>query len=74
MLFLARVGPTASNDPAANRAYMPTAEALSTPAQARYQEVEAINLQQAETLLVAQQQELARGPEDQARAGPTRSL
>lgn len=69
LLFLSRTGPTASPDPAANLTYMPTAEALSKPARERYQEVEAIDLKQAETLQAAQQQEMIRGPDDPSRGG-----
>lgn len=68
LFFVARMGPTASPDPAANLAHMPTAEALSKPVQERYQEVEAINRTQAETLQLAQQQAI--GPDDPSRSGP----
>ena len=68
ILHVFRDGPNASQDPAANRAHMPTAEALSKPAQARYQEVEAINQTQAETLRMTQQ--LTIGPDDPSRGGP----
>jgi hypothetical protein len=47
---------------------MPTAEALSKPAEERYREVEAINQIQAETMREAQQQTIA--PDDPARNGP----
>ena len=38
LVFLHRTGPDASNNPAANRAHMTTADALAEPAQARYQQ------------------------------------
>ena len=38
LVFLHRTGPDASNNPAANRAHMATADALAEPAQARYQQ------------------------------------
>lgn len=69
LLFVARTGPTASPDPAANLIHMPTSEALSKPAQARYQEVEAIALAQAEQMRMTQQ-EFMRGTDDPSRAGP----
>jgi hypothetical protein len=69
ILQMFRDGPGASPDPAANRAHMPTVEALSKPTQERYQEVEAINQTQAEALRMAQQQTI--GPDDPTRGGPT---
>lgn len=67
ILHVFRQGPHASPDPAANRTHMPTAEALSKPAEERYREVEAINQIQAETMPMAQQQTIA--PDDPARNG-----
>lgn len=69
VLHLFRSGPNASPDPAANRAQMPTAEALSVPVDERHRQVEAIGVGQAEQLRLAQQ-ELGRGLDDSSRSGP----
>jgi hypothetical protein len=74
LLHMARLGSTASADPTANRAMMPTHEALSLSPQERYQQVEAVTQTQAEQLILAQQQALARGPDDPSRRGPTMSM
>lgn len=70
ILHLARTGPHASIDPAANRAHMPMAEALSQPAEERYRQVEAMGHAQAEAMQLAQQQGLAHGMDDPSRSGP----
>ncbi len=69
ILHLSRSGLSMSSDPAANRAHMTTAEALSQPAQERYQQVDAISQTQSQALLAAQQQTLV--PDDPSRTGPT---
>ncbi|WP_226470427.1 zeta toxin family protein [Luteimonas panaciterrae] len=66
IVHLYRVGGS-SPDPAANRASMPTAEALSVPAEDRYQQVENIRKTQSETAEQERQQTLSRGGEDQSR-------
>jgi hypothetical protein len=68
ILHLFRDGLSASPDPAANRASMTTAKALSTPAQERYQEVDALAQTQAQAQQHAQQQVLS--PDDPTRSGP----
>lgn len=68
MLHLFRDGPNASPDPAANRAYMATADALSTPAAERYQQVDALAQTQAQAQQVAQQQAMAQ--DASSRSGP----
>lgn len=70
ILHLSRQGPNVSNDPAANRAYMTTAEALSKPVEERYRQVDDINLTQerAQAMQLAQQQTI--GPDDPSRGGP----
>lgn len=73
LLHLTRGGSSASPDPAANRAVMPTAEALSVPAEERYSQVQAIGLGQAEAKQLAQQQELAR-MNDPTQSGPKLSV
>lgn len=73
LLHVARLGPSMSPDPAANRAMMPTQEALSLSPQERYQQVEVIGQAQAEQLRLAQQ-ELMRGPDNLTQGGPTRTM
>lgn len=46
-LFVYRVGPNASPDPAANYAHMPTSQALSLPAPERYEQAHALRETQA---------------------------
>ena len=65
LLHVFRHGPDVSPDPAANRAHMSTADALSMPVEERCSQVQAIGLAQAEA-----QQALARGPDDPDRGGP----
>lgn len=48
ILHLARLGASASPDPAANRAHMPTADALAVPVDERLRQVEAASQQQAQ--------------------------
>lgn len=74
LLHMARLGPNMSPDPAADRATMPTQEALSLSPQERYQQVETIGQAQAEQLRLAQQQELMRGPDNPTQGGPTRTM
>lgn len=74
LLHLARGGSSASPDPAANRTVMPTAEALSVPAEERYSQVQAIGLSQAEAQHLAQQQELARMNDPPTQSGPKLSV
>lgn len=59
ILHLFRDGPNASPDPAANRACMTTADALSTPASERYQQVDALVQTQEQAQQLAQQQAMA---------------
>ena len=73
LLHLARLGPGMSPDPGANRATMPTQEALSLSPQERYQQVEVTGQAQAEQLRLAQQ-ELMRGPDNPTQGGPTRTM
>lgn len=73
MLHLVRGGPSASVDPAANRAMLPTQEALSQSPQERFQQAEAIGQAQAEQQRLAQQQAMTRGPDDLTKGGPVRS-
>jgi hypothetical protein len=68
ILHLFRDGPSASPDPAANRASMTTADALSTPAQERYQQVDTLAQTREQAQQHAQQQVLV--PDDPARSGP----
>jgi GH24 family phage-related lysozyme (muramidase) len=70
LLFVQRIGATASPDPAANRASMPVAEALSIAPEARYQEAGALRQAQADAQMREQQELLARGPEEASRRGP----
>ncbi|WP_147652458.1 XVIPCD domain-containing protein [Vulcaniibacterium gelatinicum] len=74
ILHLARTGPYASADPAANLARMPTAEALSQPADMRYRQAEDINAAQAraQTMPLAWQQ--APGSDELARGGHGRRM
>lgn len=55
ILHLFRQGPHASVDPHANRSHMPTAQALSMPAEQRYQQAEMIGSAQAEQVRSTQQ-------------------
>jgi hypothetical protein len=74
LLFVYREGRNASPDPAANRAYMPTMEALSQPAEQRYQQIEAVRQTQAEELQRQQQQVPIPGQSDPSQAPPKMSL
>lgn len=67
VLHLFRQGPHASHDPAANRAHMPTVEALSMPAEARYQQAAEMDIaqQRVQAQQVALQQQA--GQQDPAR-------
>jgi hypothetical protein len=74
LLFVYREGRNASPDPAANRAYMPAMEALSQPAEQRYQQIEAVRQTQAEELQRQQQQAPIAGQSDPSQAPPKMSL
>lgn len=69
LLHLARTGPHASVDPAADRAHMSAAEALSKPAPERYQQLQDIAQQQQE---LERRQALARSSEEPSRGGSVR--
>lgn len=69
LVHLYRVGPNVSPDPFANRAHMSTAEALSMPVEARYQQAEAVGLARTEAMQLAAQQEQLRANEV-AQGGP----
>ncbi|QQQ00151.1 XVIPCD domain-containing protein [Lysobacter enzymogenes] len=69
ILHLFRAGPNASPDPYANRAHMPTAQALSVPAEQRYQQVGAISAAQSEQVPIMHP-EPARDPGDPGKNGP----
>lgn len=66
VLHLSREGRDASVDPAANRAWMRTPDALSMPVDERYAQVEAATRAQTEAQLREQQQQV----ETQTRSGP----
>ncbi|MFC5571368.1 XVIPCD domain-containing protein [Lysobacter yangpyeongensis] len=51
-----------SPDPAANQAHMSTAQALATPAEESYRQLDAVRQSQTEAPQVAQQQDLQRDP------------
>jgi len=59
LAFVYRDGATASPDPYANRAQMPTSEAIARPAQETYQQLQQHTLQQAQERSIAQAQEQA---------------
>lgn len=65
LIHVERTGPGRSPDPAANRAWVPTADALATPAQESFRKAEAIA---PPALAVEQQQAMAQ--DDPARQGP----
>lgn len=67
LIHVERTGLSASPDPAANRAWIPTADALATPATENLRKAESIAPPTPE--LVAQQQQ-AVGQDDPARQGP----
>ncbi|MEA9792139.1 XVIPCD domain-containing protein [Xanthomonas campestris] len=58
----------ASPDPAANRAHMPTQEALSVPAEQRLTQVEALQQAKAEEIQRSQQQDVVQQQLGQARS------
>ena len=68
ILHLARQGPQASPDPAANRAHMATIDALAVPAEDRLRQVEALDAQWTQL----QAERFSQGPEPnvQPRSGP----
>jgi hypothetical protein len=70
ILHLSRHGLSESVDPAANRANMATAEALSKPAAERYQEVEAINAVQERTQAAQLTQQQSMAPDDRVHGAP----
>jgi hypothetical protein len=73
LLHMARLGANESPDPAANRASMPTMDALSKAPELRYEQAAAIGQAQAQAQQFAQQQDLAR-VNDPAQRGPTMSM
>jgi len=66
LAFVYRDGHTASPDPYANRAQMPTSEAIARPAQETYQQLQEQSLQQAQTQRTVQAQEQATQTQVQA--------
>lgn len=68
LAFVYRDGHTASPDPYANRAQMPTSEAIARPAQETYQQLQEQSLQQAQTQRTVQAQEQATQAQTQAQA------
>lgn len=66
LAFVYRDGATASPDPYANRAQMPTSEAIARPAQETYQQLQAQSLQQTQDQ-PAQAQTQAQSPQPLSR-------
>lgn len=60
LVHVYRQGPNASPDPFANRAHMPTVEALSVPVEARIAQIHDVEQMQAQAQRQAQEQHLAR--------------
>ncbi|WP_369977829.1 XVIPCD domain-containing protein [Xanthomonas bundabergensis] len=70
LAFVYRDGATASPDPYANRAQMPTSEAIARPAQETYQQLQEQTAQQAQTQRTVQAQEQATQAQTQATSPP----
>lgn len=74
LVHLFRGGNHVSADPAANRAHMATAQALSVPVEESYRRLETIQQSQLEAAQHAQQQEPQRGQNGLSRSGPVMSM
>lgn len=72
-MFVMRSGPGASPDPYANRAQMPTSEALAAPQQQQYLAASQTREMQEQTRLQELAQARDRGPDDPSKSGPKMS-
>lgn len=74
LLLVQRMGGNVSADPFQNRAHMPIAEALSQPAEQRYQQVEVMRQTQAEEQQRQRQEALTRSQNPPSQGGPAMSM
>jgi len=74
LLLVQRVGGNVSADTFQNRAHMPTVEALSQPAEQRYQQVEVMRQTQIEEQQRQRQEALTRSQNPPSQGGPSMSM